>query len=512
MSYLDIKDISFKYQIRPIFKSASMRLFQGEHMVLLGENGSGKTTLLKMLTKELTPDNGAIEWQPHIKIGYLDQYAQLDNTMSVRSYLMEVYEDFFLKEAQMLKLYDDIATGNTSNLDRDLHIAANIQEDLTQSDFYRIKSNLGNVINGLGMAIDILEKPLDILSSGMREKVILAKCLLKESDVLILDEPTNFLDVAHIEWLTKFLKSYPNTFIVVSHDETFVKEIANVIIAIENNQLVRYKGNYEFYLNNRALKQTQQQKQYEAQQREIKRKEDFIRKNIVRASTTKQAQSVRKKLLKMEVIEKPTNPKKLIFSFPYQSFASKEVLKVDNLVIGYDKPLLKVNFTMYRNDIIVITGYNGIGKSTFIKTVLYMLDSLDGSFTWHENTIINYFHQELDLEETLSPFEHLYYAMDVDDQKEVYALLSRYGITYNQARRPLSQLSGGQQTKTRLAIMNQIKSNCLVLDEPTNHLDIHAKVALKKAIKSFEGSVILITHDRTFYEGLDAIIIDFEKI
>lgn len=512
MSYLEIKDLSFKYQVTPIFESAEMRLFEGEHMVLLGENGSGKTTLLKLLIKELTPDKGTVSWAGRLELGYLDQYASLNQEQTVFSYLVEVYDDLFKEEARMIKLYEDIANQNSTNIEKDLDIAQSIQDHLLNSDFYRIKSSLSNIINGLGMEMDILNKPIKILSSGMREKIILGKCLLKESDCLILDEPTNFLDVAHIEWLTKFLKSYDKTFIVVSHDEKFVSEICNVVIAIENKKLVRYKGDYDFYLKNRALQLKQHHKNYEAQQRDIKQKERFIQKNLVRASTTKQAQSVRKKLAKMAVIEKPTKPKKLTFSFPYAPFASKEVLKVNDLIIGYTKPLLKVNLTLYKENVIVITGYNGIGKSTFIKTILYLIDALDGDFIWNDNVIINYFHQELDLEETLTPFEHLYYAMDVDDQKSIYALLSRYGLTYEQSRRPLSQLSGGQQTKTRLAIMNQIKSNCLILDEPTNHLDIHAKKTLKEAIQTYKGAVILITHNQEFYQDLNARVIDFEKL
>lgn len=512
MSYLDVKDLSFKYLQNPIFKSADMRLFEGEHMVILGENGSGKSTLLKLLTKELTPDEGSITWLNKLTLGYLDQYVTLDLKQSVRSYLIEVYEDLFINEEKMLSLYEGIANNTSFDVEKDLHIASSIQDELLDSDFYRIKSSLSNIINGLGMDVSVLDKPIEILSSGMREKVILGKCLLKESDVLILDEPTNFLDVMHIEWLTKFLKAYSKTFIVVSHDEVFIKEIAEVVIAIENKKLVRYKGNYDFYLNNRLLKHTQHVKSYEAQQKEIKQKEQFIQKNIVRASTTKQAQSVRKKLMKMDLIDKPVVPKRLTFSFPYSNFTSKEVLKVNELVIGYDKPLLRVNFTVYKNQIIVITGYNGIGKSTFLKTILYMIEPLGGSFMWNENIVINYFHQDQDLEETLTPFQHLYYQMDVDDQREVYGLLSRYGITYDQANRPLDTLSGGQQTKTRLAIMNQIKSSCLVLDEPTNHLDAAAKKALKKALKDYDGTIILVTHEKAFYQDLDAVVIDFETL
>lgn len=514
MSYLDVNNLSFKYQEKPIFDGAEMRLFEGEHMVIVGPNGSGKTTLLNLLVKELTPDKGTINWLNTITVGYLDQYARVDKQKLVRHYLLEVYEPLFNLEDKMNNYYQAIANGTSSNVEKDLHYASEIQDTLLESDFYRIKSSLSNVIGGLGMDMDVLEHKIERLSSGMREKIILAKLLLKESDVLILDEPTNFLDVAHIEWLTKFLKAYEKTFIVVSHDEGFVKDIAKVVIAIENTKLTRYKGDYQFYLETRALRIEQQEKAYESQQREIKVKQTFVEKNLVRASTTRRAQSVRKALLKMEVIDKPIKPKKLRFWFPYSSDTGKEVLKVNDLVIGYNQqPLLNpFSFVIRKNTIAVITGHNGIGKSTLIKTIIEMIEPISGSYEWIDTARINYFSQELDLEENLTAFEHLYYVMDVDNQKEVYTLLAQYGITYEQARRPLSSLSGGQQTKVRLALMHQYKSNVLILDEPTNHLDIQAKEALKKALLEYQGTVILVTHEKEFYQDLNSQVIDFEQI
>jgi len=511
MSYLDVNNLSFKYQEKPIFEGAEMRLFEGDHMVIVGPNGSGKTTLLNLLVKEITPDKGTISWLNNLKVGYLDQYATVDKEKLVRQYLLEVYEPLFKLEDRMNSLYERIADGSSTDIEKDLHYASEIQEQLLDSDFYRIKSSLSNVIGGLGMSIDVLDKKIDHLSSGMREKTILAKLLLKDSDVLILDEPTNFLDIAHIEWLTKFLKAYEKTFIVVSHDEVFVSEIAKVVIAIENTKLTRYKGDYQFYLDNRALRIEQQEKAFESQQREIKVKQTFVEKNLVRASTTKRAQSVRRQLLKMEIIDKPIKPKKLRFWFPYSSDTGKEVLAVNDLVIGYNnKPLLApISFTIRKNTINVITGHNGIGKSTLIKTIIGMMDPISGSYEWIDTAQINYFSQELDLEGNLTAFEHLYYVMNVDNQKDVYTLLAQYGITYEQARRPLSSLSGGQQTKVRLALMHQYKSNVLILDEPTNHLDIQAKEALKKALVEYQGTVILVTHEKEFYVDLKAQIIDF---
>ena len=514
MSILDIKDLSFKYRDKPLFEGAEMRLFEGEHLALVGPNGSGKTTFIKLIIKALMPDKGTILWAPSLKLGYLDQYLSLDEHMTVKHYLLEVYEDLFKEELRMLELYEGISNGTSVDVDLDLIRATHIQDRLLESDFYRIKSNLGSIVNGLGMDSNILDQKIGILSGGMREKLILGKLLLQDSDVLILDEPTNFLDDIHVEWLAKFLKSYDKTFIVVSHDETFLHEIATTVVAIENKKLVRYKGNYTFYLENRTLREEQLEKAYISQQRDIQAKKEFVEKNIVRKSTTKRAQSVRRKLLKMEIIEKPVKPKNISMWFPFSNPTGKEVLKIHDLVIGYnDKPLLKpINLTIYNGQKVIITGYNGIGKSTFVKTILREIDSIEGDFLWIDTARINYFSQDLDLEENLSAFEHLYYEMNVDNQTEVYTLLAQYGITYEQARRPLKTLSGGQQTKVRLALMHAYDSNVLILDEPTTHLDVQAKKALKKAIDTYQGTIILITHETDFFSDLDVMLVDFETI
>lgn len=514
MSILDIKDLSFKYQDKPLFENAEMRLFEGEHLALVGPNGSGKTTFIKLIIKSLTPDKGKIMWAPHLKLGYLDQYLSLDEQMTVKHYLLEVYEDLFKEESKMLLLYEGISNGTSKDVDLDLMRASHIQDRLLESDFYRIKSNLSSIINGLGMQTDILDQTISILSGGMKEKLILGKLLLQDCDVLILDEPTNFLDEIHVEWLSKFLKAYDKTFIVVSHDEVFLHEIATTVVSIENKKLIRYKGDYQFYLENRMLRSEQHLRAYTSQQRDIQVKRDFIEKNIVRKSTTKRAQSVRRKLLKMEIIEKPVKPKNINIWFPFSTPTGKEVLNISDLVIGYNnKPLLKpIDLTIYSGQKVIITGYNGIGKSTFIKTIIREIDCIDGNFNWIDTARINYFSQDLDLEEDLSAFEHLYYEMNVDNQTEVYTLLAQYGITYEQARRPLKTLSGGQQTKVRLALMHAYPSNILILDEPTTHLDVQAKEALQKAINAYQGTIILVTHETDFFSDLNIRLVDFETI
>ena len=238
MSLLEVNNLNFRYDNNDLLIDANMRLFLGEHVVLVGPNGTGKTTLMNLLNKNLSPDKGEITWLNNVKVGYLDQYAKIDPSMTVRTYLLTVFEPLFEKEKQMESLYERLGTiTNNAEMDRILNIASDIGDYLIEQDFYAIKSKLGNIIHGLGLTMDVLDVQVKHLSGGMRAKIILGKLLLEESDVLLLDEPTNFLDVRHIEWLTKFLVSYPKAFLVVSHDEVFLKDIANTVIAIENKKL-----------------------------------------------------------------------------------------------------------------------------------------------------------------------------------------------------------------------------------------------------------------------------------
>jgi len=299
MSLLEVENLTFSYTDQKLYIGASMRLFAGEHAVLVGPNGCGKSTLLKMLDKHIKPDTGSIDWLPHVKVGYLDQYAKLDPKLKVKHYLYSVFLPFFEKEEEMNRLYESIAVEPIEKHERILKWAADLQEQLIDSNFYAIKSLVGNIIHGLGLTMDVLEQKIETLSGGMRAKIILGKLLLEDSDVLLLDEPTNFLDVKHIEWLTKFLNGYEKAFIVVSHHEGFLKDIAQTVFAVESGQITRYKGNFEYYLTERDQRQKIQQKAFDNQQAYIKKTEDFIKKNIVRASTTKRAQSRRKMLDKI---------------------------------------------------------------------------------------------------------------------------------------------------------------------------------------------------------------------
>ena len=501
MSILEVSNLKFNYGDKDLFNNASLRLFKEDHMGLVGTNGCGKTTLMNLIAKNLIPDQGKIEWLPNIHLGYLDQHMKVDKHVSIHDYLYKVFDDLFEKEKEMQALFESLATAKEYEYDRIMERALQIQDYLEEKNFYGLKSRIGNVIFGLGIHEDRMNDELAKLSGGQREKVILGKLLLEEPDVLLLDEPTNFLDTMHIEWLTKYLISYPNAFIVISHDKEFLNNVCNVIVSLENRVLTRYKGNYHFYLQEREIRNATYEKTYNNQQKLIKKTEEFIAKNIVRASTTKQAQSRRKMLDKLDVLEKPSQEKKVSFNFECSGESAYFPLIVDELEIGYNKALLKpLSFKIKKGEKVVITGKNGIGKTTLLKTILNQIPSLGGSFKFAENVKYSYFEQEVDFTPSITPFQYIKDDYPEWDNKKIRSVLGRVGIGSDLVMKPMKELSGGEQTKVRLCLMNLKRVNFLIFDEPTNHLDYVAKKALFDAIMEFKGTVLLVSHEKDFYK------------
>ena len=501
MSLLEVNNLTFSYAGENLYKDASMRLFEGEHAVLVGPNGAGKSTLLKLLSKSLSPDRGTIEWVNYKKVGYLDQYATLDPKSDVKTYLYDVFLPLFEKEKQIQELYESIATAAESQYDKILKRAHALEEELAKDNFYAISSTISNVMNGLGLDVSLLDSKINTLSGGMRAKLILGKLLLQDVDVLLLDEPTNFLDIKHIDWLINFLNKTPKTFIVVSHDEYFLRSIAKTVFALEGTQISRYKGNFEFYLQERELRIEQQNKAFENQQKFIAKTEDFIKRNIARASTTNMAKSRRKMLEKVVRVSKPLTDKHLRIEFKNASPTGRDVLKVKDLEIGYSSVLVEpLDFTIVKGDKVAITGKNGIGKSTFIKTIMGQLEPLGGSFSWIDTADILYYEQDIKLDGEKTPFELVHNENPEYERKQTMGVLASFGIDFEMANRPLKTLSGGEKTKVKFALTRDYKSNVLILDEPTNHLDKNAKEALKQALINYQGTVILVSHEKSFYE------------
>jgi len=509
MIVLEIEDLQFSYGEKNLFNSLNMRLFNNDHLGLIGANGVGKSTLMNLIARKIDPDVGKIRWTNGVSYSYLDQHLKVFDSYTIKDYLYKVYDHLFEKETEMNNLYKSLETALEEQYDKILNRAYIIQNFLEESDFYMIKSKISNVVNGLGISYDE-NWLLKNLSSGQRVKVYLAKMLLEENDVLLLDEPTNFLDVAHVEWLTKYLQSYSKAFMVISHDSDFINNISNNICELENKNITNYKGNYLAYLKQKDMKDALYKSQFNAQQKYIKKTQEFINKNLVRASTTKRAQSRRKDLEKIEVLEKPTTFKKIKFEFPFSSSFNMEALTVKKLEIGYSEAILppislKVNFGQK----IVIVGKNGIGKTTFLKTILNEIPSISGEFRLNYMNKIVYFSQELIATAKYTAVQYIQENYPLMEDKKVRDLLGRYGIRGELAIKTMDKLSGGELTKVRFAKLSLEKSNLLVLDEPTNHLDIKSKEGLFKAIKAYPGTVILVSHEQEFYKQLNMKEIHF---
>lgn len=502
MSILTVDKVSHGFGGRQILEDASFRLNKGEHVGLVGANGEGKTTFLNIITGNLMPDAGTVKWCNHITTGYLDQRTTLTAGKTVREVLKEAFSYYFDLEKEMLACYDKMAMAEDEEMSRLMEDAAEIQDILEHSGFYTIDARIEEFAGGLGLMEIGLEKDVTELSGGQRSKVLLTKLLLENPMILILDEPTNYLDENHIVWLTRFLQNYENAFILVSHDIPFLNDVVNVIYHVEEAVLTRYTGNYDNFMAMYDLKRAQLEQAYKKQQKEIADLEDFIARNKARIATTNMAKSRQKKLDKMEKIELTKEKPKPTFQFDYSRAPGKYVVEAENLVLGYDRALTRpLNFHIERGKKIAIKGVNGLGKSTLLKTMLGLIPAFDGEVKLDYYAEPAYFEQEHDgsdktaLQDFWDEFPSL-------SNGEARRALAKCGLTNEHIESQVRVLSGGENAKFRLCKLMQRPMNFLVLDEPTNHLDPVAKEVLKEAVRDFKGTVVLVSHEPEFYEDI----------
>ena len=378
MALLEVEGLKFKYESQELFNEVSFRILEHDHIVLVGDNGAGKSTFMNLICHNLSPDKGKITWLNNVTYAYLDQHLMVRDDISIKEYIYGVFKPLFDKEELMNSYYEKLATCQEYEYDKYLSYAQQIQEELEKKNFYAIDSLAGNMINGLGIAQYGLDTHLGKLSSGQRAKVYLAKLLLDTPDVLLMDEPTNFLDSEHVSWLADYLKNYKKQFVVISHDEEFLRKIGEVVVNLSNKQLTRYNMDYDRYLVEKEIREENYQKSYEKQQEYIKRTQNFIDKNIVRATTSKQAKSRRKALERLQLLEKPKNHEPMHLTFPFSKGLGQEVLKLKDLSVGYqDKVVLSnLDLLIKQNQKVVILGRNGVGKSTILKGILNVYSRL----------------------------------------------------------------------------------------------------------------------------------------
>lgn len=502
MSILTVQNLSHGFGDRAILNDVSFRLLKGEHIGLIGANGEGKSTFMNIITRKLQPDEGKIEWAKNVRVGYLDQHAVLNRGMTIRDVLKSAFQYLIDMETRIGELYMEMGDATPDQMDSMLAEVGELQETLDSNDFYIIDAKVEEVARGLGILDVGLDRDVAELSGGQRTKVLLAKLLLEKPDILLLDEPTNYLDEVHIEWLKRYLQNYDNAFILISHDIPFLNSVINLVYHMENQDLSRYVGDYDKFMEVYEMKRSQLESAYKRQQAEIADLKDFVARNKARVSTRNMAMSRQKKLDKMDVIELSAERPKPEFRFLQARTSGRLIFDAKQLVIGYDEPLSRpLDLQMERGQKIALVGANGIGKTTLLKSLLGLINPLEGTVERGEFLEIGYFEQEAAvsnntcIEEIWSEFPSL-------NQQQVRAMLAKCGLMTKHIESKIAVLSGGEKAKVRLCKLQNNESNLLLLDEPTNHLDVDAKEELKRALKEYKGSILLISHEPEFYQDI----------
>jgi ATPase subunit of ABC transporter with duplicated ATPase domains len=505
MSILSINNLTHTFDGKILFENANLDVNNGEHTGIVGLNGAGKSTFMNILCGKVIQDIGEVKWLNGIKWGYLDQHADIDRTLTVIKYLQNSFISLFELNDKLEQTYKEMENEQDMEvLDKLISRSATIMDTLNDKNFYDLDSEIKKVANGLGVGHFGYETLVAKLSGGQRAKLMLASLLLTEYDIILLDEPTNYLDIEHISWLCDYLNKYKGAVLVISHDTEFLDKVCKNIISVEERQIKKYSGNYSDFLTASAISEKQRADGFEKQAKQIKKMEEFIAKNKARAATAGLANSRKKMLEKLEIIDKPTTIYPSTFNFSYSEVHTKDMFVAENLQIGYNKPLLPpINIHMDSETKIWIKGTNGIGKSTLLKTIMGIIPSLDGKFKFSLSAKSLYLEQDLDFpnpDETAASFlSNNYPQLNI---KEIRTKLGSVGIKNELAIKPVKNLSGGEQVKVKLCSISQEKSNILILDEPTNHLDIIAKESLTNALKEYKGAIIMVTHDKSFAENV----------
>ena len=512
MSILSVEHLTHGYGDRSIFEDVSFRLLKGEHIGLVGANGEGKSTFMNIICGKLMPDEGTIEWAKNVKVGYLDQHTSLKAGMTIGDVLRGSFDELYELEERMNGLYMAMGEADDARMAELTEEAGTLQELLEAHDFYLIDTKVDEVAQALGLTALGLDRDVTELSGGQRTKVLLARLLLSKPDILLLDEPTNYLDEGHIDWLRRYLNEYENAFILISHDVPFLNSVINLIYHMDNRKLNRYVGDYDEFMRVWEMQKAQQEAAYQRQQQEIADLKDFVSRNKARVATRNMAMSRQKKLDKMDMIELAAEKPKPEFRFLEGRTPGKLLFSTQQLVIGYDEPLSRpLDLHMERGQKIAMIGANGIGKTTLLRSLLGLIPPLSGSVEQGENLMIGYFEQEMDQGIRSTCIEEIWNEFPSMNQAEIRAMLARCGLTTKHIESQIRVLSGGEQAKVRLCKLLNRETNLLLLDEPTNHLDVDAKEELKRALREYRGSLLMVCHEPEFYRDVATDVWDCTK-
>lgn len=497
------QDLEQRFGGNIIFSNISFSVPDNARIGLVGPNGAGKTTLLKIMTGQQEPTSGQFTINKGLKVGYIAQENGLDEDKTIWDEMLTVFNDLIEKNKKITKMQEQIADHPE---DEDLLKRYDqLAYDFEQEGGFTYQAEIKSILNGFNFKENTWNKVIGTLSGGEKTRLAFVKLLLQKPPVLLLDEPTNYLDLDTLDWLEAFLKNYQGAIITVSHDQYFLDHLANQIFELNFGKLTTFKGNYSQYVKERELMDSQQEAAYEKQQEKIKKEEEFIQKNLVRASTTKRAQSRRKVLDKMERIKPPKHKQKVRINFTSERPSGKEVLIAKDLTIGYpDKVMVSdIDFQVNKNDRVAIIGPNGIGKSTLLKTIMKKLEPKGGSIKYGASLDIGYYDQELQsLDPSKTVLDTIWDRHKTMPEKDVRSILASFLFTAEDIDKTVGQLSGGQKARLTLTVLSLEKDNFLLMDEPTNHLDIEAKEVLEEALDNYDGTLFFVSHDRYFINEL----------
>ena len=497
------QDLEQRFGGNTIFSNISFSVPDNARIGLVGPNGAGKTTLLKIMTGQQEPTSGQFTINKGLKVGYIAQENALDEDKTIWDEMLTVFDNLIEKNKRITKMQEQIAEHPE---DEDLLKRYDqLAYDFEQEGGFTYQAEIKSILNGFNFKENTWQKVIGTLSGGEKTRLSFVKLLLQKPPVLLLDEPTNYLDLDTLDWLEAFLKNYQGAIITVSHDQYFLDHLANQIFELNFGKLITFKGNYSQYVKERELMNNQQEAAYEKQQEKIKKEEEFIQKNLVRASTTKRAQSRRKALDKMERIKPPKHKQKVRINFTSDRPSGKEVLIAKDLTIGYpDKTMVSdIDFQVNKNDRVAIIGPNGIGKSTLLKTIMKKLEPKDGSIKYGASLDIGYYDQELQsLDPSKTVLDTIWDRHKTMPEKDVRSILASFLFTAEDIDKTVGQLSGGQKARLTLTVLSLEKDNFLLMDEPTNHLDIEAKEVLEQALDNYDGTLLFVSHDRYFINEL----------
>ncbi len=516
MIILQVNKLSKYFGAEKILSDIKLEVQSRDRVGLVGRNGAGKSTLLKIIAEQMSHDEGEIIKPKELTMGYLAQHTGLDSDKSIWDEMLTVFTPLLQLEKKLRHLEHQMTLPETYNND-EVYQKVSREYDELQIRFkdeggYQYEADIRSVLHGLQFHQFDYNTPVATLSGGQRTRLALGKLLLSQPGLLILDEPTNHLDIETLTWLEQYLQNYKGAVLIVSHDRYFMDKVVNTIYELSRTSIKKYHGNYSYYLQRKAEDYEREMKLYEKQQDEIAKLNDFIQKNIVRATTTKRAQSRRKQLERMQVMDKPLGDERSAsFTFRMEKQTGHVVTTISDVSIGFqDQPIAEnINIAITKGDSIALVGPNGVGKTTLLKTVIGRLAPLKGTITFGSNIVIGYYDQEqANLTSNKRVLNELWDDYPTTNEKDIRTVLGNFLFSGDDVLKPVSALSGGEKARLALAKLMMQGANFLILDEPTNHLDLDSKIVLENALVEFPGTILFVSHDRYFINRIASKVVE----